>query len=754
MTERAKLAASGRYLASKNPARQVAGHAAKGATGASRLTGLTGAPGVTVNAATTFSDALDVPGAQVIGTTLTGPPEAAQIRNNLGIIQPIQGNSFVLLSTGVAGSTSPEPGLDLGAPGPADDVVTLRLDLQVPAGANRLSLQYNFLSAESPDFVGTIFNDTFSLQLVEPTGTRSFTIASVNSSLFFDASASRAAGTGFDLFTDDPSAVDTVFGVGLPDAGLTDFQSFDIDVTPGDLQVVLSIQDNGDGILDSAVLLDSIRFSALETVDPNPDLVIADGSLTASVGDLATRGLPVRGAVADGATDVLLRVNVPSPGNVTFSIDGATAPANGAVSTLGGNEQAISVTSRTVLVDGTSYAFAVYRAPPDFNRGGDEALTERTVQLRAAFAPDVGTGFDTAVDFKVTRPPVVMTHGLWSTTLDWLRFSFVTDPRYAITYAAHAYYCDDELRIAGHPNLSTLTCPLDITTDPDSTVLCEQQQANSLGTAIREALTNVRRLGIAATQVDLVAHGAGGIHARAHIHAPGYKNVTNLNQGDVNRLITVNTPHFGAVGADKIVAARTISTADTLQAFLCTARLRFSPIEAGEVDAITAANAPLQVTPVPSHALVGLGGNTLNRTTSLAKLAGRTSLYISVETKLRPFKFFPLPPNPPSPSEAFGALDHDLFADEVSQRGGLPASAVTTFAATTEVPNASNTDTYFDSDQFHSQQHPAISARVAELLNLPVGGPAFGEFQAAPSFAPTFAAAAKSNALAGGTESS
>jgi hypothetical protein len=724
LVERAKLAASGRYLASRR-----AGHEANSA-------------GLTANAATTFSDALDLPGDQVIGTTLTGPAEAAQIRANLGIIQPIQGASFVLLSTGIAGTATPEPGIDLGLPGAADDVVTLRLDLQVPVGANRLSLQYNFLSAESPDFVGTIFNDTFSLQLVEPAGTRAFTLASVNSSQFFDASDSRANDSGFDLFADDPAGVDTVFGVGLPDAGLTDFQSFDVEVTGGgNLQLVLAIQDNGDGILDSAVLLDSIRFSALELVDPNPDLVIADGGLTPDLDALVTGGQHVRGAIADGATDVLLRVNVPGPGSVTFSVEGATAPANGLVSTLAGNELQGAVTTRTVVVGGTSYALAVYRSPADFNRGGDEALIERTIQLRAAFVPDTGAGFDTLVDFQITRPPVVVVHGLWSTTLDWLKFPMVRDPRFAITYAPHAYYCDDELRVAGEQSLLSLSCPLDITTDADSTVLCEHQRANAIGTAVREALANTRRLGNAATQVDLVAHGAGGIHARAYINAPGYQNVTNLNRGDVNRLITLNTPHFGSEVADKIVAAREISTGAARDAFLCTARVRFSPSEPGEIDVLTRSNAALQRTAVPAHAVIGTGGNALDRSTSLAKLFNRSSLYISVETKLRPFKFFPLPPRPSSPSEAFGALDHDLFVNVVSQQGGLPEAAVSRFAATSILPDADNVDTYFESDQFHSLQDPEISTRVAELLDLAVGGPAFAEFPAAPAFAPGFAAA-------------
>src|SRR5882724_207639 len=79
LAERARLAASRRYLA---PKVQIA------------------AP----LAATAWSDALDIPSAYVVDTTLSGPSAAAQIRTGLGVIQPVRGGSFVLLSTGIAGA--------------------------------------------------------------------------------------------------------------------------------------------------------------------------------------------------------------------------------------------------------------------------------------------------------------------------------------------------------------------------------------------------------------------------------------------------------------------------------------------------------------------------------------------------------------------------------------------------------------------------------------------------------------------------
>jgi hypothetical protein len=209
-------------------------------------------PRVGPRLATTWGAALDLDPDQVVEATVIGPPEVAQMAgviNHLGVITPVRGNSFALLSTGFAfpapGSDvpppGPEPGSDVPPSGIENDAVTLSLKLKVPDGANQMSLQYNFLSAESPDFIGTAFNDTFSIQVIDDRlGTRELTVASVNSSEFFDVSDSRAKDSGYDIYTADPNGVDFVFTpTGLPDAGLTGFQSFHIDVTGGSTVQVL-----------------------------------------------------------------------------------------------------------------------------------------------------------------------------------------------------------------------------------------------------------------------------------------------------------------------------------------------------------------------------------------------------------------------------------------------------------------------------------------------------------------------------------
>ena len=123
-----------------------------------------------------WAAALDFPPELVISAAVTGQEVSATIfENGLGIIQPIRGTSFVGLSTGIPGAKEPdgpEPGTDFPPTDSANsaegDSVTLTLVIHVPPGANRMSLQYNFLSSEYPDFVnapGTGFNDTFSVKI-------------------------------------------------------------------------------------------------------------------------------------------------------------------------------------------------------------------------------------------------------------------------------------------------------------------------------------------------------------------------------------------------------------------------------------------------------------------------------------------------------------------------------------------------------------------------------------------------------------
>jgi hypothetical protein len=190
--------------------------------------------------AASLAEAIDVDPSILVDVAISGPSEASAVFKKLGVIQPRRGPTFALLSSGIAGTSEPQPGVDFTPVGTSGDKVILTLHLNLPAGVNRLSFIYNFLSVEFPEYQGSIFNDTFTATLTDSHGIREIARASVNGSSFFPVSASRAGGSGFDIFTES----------GSPDAGLTGFRLVTASVAGGGpVTLKFSIEDKGDGIL-------------------------------------------------------------------------------------------------------------------------------------------------------------------------------------------------------------------------------------------------------------------------------------------------------------------------------------------------------------------------------------------------------------------------------------------------------------------------------------------------------------------------
>jgi len=239
--------------------------------------------------ATQLVAAMDVPGAS--SPTLTGKPLQAAAFNGLGSLNPTHGSNMAWLSTGIAGAqtnkslqaTDPlgmpvvtQPGtnvfdqldpLDMGGGCAADsgsyDCASLQFSVTVPSGAHSLAFDFNFMSAEYPEFVGSNYNDQFLAKEESP----SFTFDNVSydaaghpiniNNVFFTETCQQLTGTGYDIFRQlDPSACD---------AGGTGMLTTVSPVAPGEtVTMTFTIYDKHDGWLDSAVMIDNFRF------DPQP----------------------------------------------------------------------------------------------------------------------------------------------------------------------------------------------------------------------------------------------------------------------------------------------------------------------------------------------------------------------------------------------------------------------------------------------------------------------------------------------------
>ncbi|HVO32115.1 MAG TPA: choice-of-anchor L domain-containing protein [bacterium] len=198
----------------------------------------------------------------------------------LGSLTPQVGSTFAWLSTGVAGAgtskaldptaLSTQIGNDMGGAGcsgvsNSHDCAMLKFTVHAPATAHSLAFNFDFMSSEYPEFVGSDFNDSFVVSMSSPSNNFANIVydnsnhpISINSVLFTQP-CTGLTGTGFDLN-----------GVGGCDAGGTGVLTTQAPVAPGeDITLTFEVYDMTDGIYDSAVMIDNFRFDAQPVATPN-----------------------------------------------------------------------------------------------------------------------------------------------------------------------------------------------------------------------------------------------------------------------------------------------------------------------------------------------------------------------------------------------------------------------------------------------------------------------------------------------------
>jgi hypothetical protein len=143
----------------------------------------------------------------------------------------------------------------------AFDITTLRIGVNVPAGANCLSLDYRFLSEEFPEFVGTNYNDAFIAELDTSTWTTSGSTISAPNDF-----ATHTGASGVNVNGVGPVAVSAAEASDTTYDAATGLVTTKTPITPGAHTVILSIFDQGDSAYDSAAFVDNLRFV---TEDPS-----------------------------------------------------------------------------------------------------------------------------------------------------------------------------------------------------------------------------------------------------------------------------------------------------------------------------------------------------------------------------------------------------------------------------------------------------------------------------------------------------
>ena len=175
------------------------------------------------------------------------------------------------------------PGCGMAQPAMVNDYTELVLKLKAPSNVNSFSFQFQFFSAEYPEYVCTQFNDEF-LVLQESTGefptptNIAFDMQknpiTVNNGLFTvckndnskpqtqhcKSPVTDIAGTGYEDMEGGIPGFPGLPGLG-PIGGSTGWLTTTAPVTPGE-EVTLHfiIFDEGDHILDSAALIDNFQW--------------------------------------------------------------------------------------------------------------------------------------------------------------------------------------------------------------------------------------------------------------------------------------------------------------------------------------------------------------------------------------------------------------------------------------------------------------------------------------------------------------
>ena len=417
-----------------------------------------------------------------------------------------------------------------------------------------------------------------------------------------------------------------------------------------------------------------LKVGTLDLLDPNPALM-SNGTVSSDPAVLNSgAGRLVDGLAADGVTRLVIKAEAEGPGPVEVSIrdeNGATAGV-GTLSTPGGSEALTTLPVSVVELGGRYWAFAILTAPADFVRdAADEPLAERPLVVSMTYpTSQCGTTAALSRNIKLRRPPVALLHGLWSDADTW-QWPLLADARFSV----HAQDYRGTHAAWFRRNVV---------------------QARA---AVASAVQRLRDQNFACTQADFFGHSMGGLLGRMYVaNSSGtYLRNDNFLQGDIHKLVTVNTPHRGSPLANVLVGA---DNQPTWAGWALNGLGK--PVNRGAVHDLRPDSPVLTALPaasVPAHVIVGKGGS------DILQAGLEATLPLAQQALLRTLRFFGL-----FPEDIFGpGLQHDLVVGRLSQEGGLG----------TDSPQTSVFE-FWDGLHMTVTGRPAVGARAVELLNAAV----------------------------------
>jgi hypothetical protein len=240
---------------------------------------------------------------------------------------PTAGSTYGIISTGNVAyaddpnndeGTSDDWGVTAPSIGPAvHDYQIAKIDLPAATTAC-LAFDFKFLSDEYPEYVDRGYNDAFVAQL----NNWAVTIDPSTQAVIAPGNFAGGAGDTISVDSGGPSAMTAPPAAGTTYDGATPILTARVPVTPGSTNsVFLTLFDQGDGVWDSAVFLDNLRYEAIDAAKCK--------SLSNDPYDGGTGVSPVPGTTTSLSGDLSqvlfpFSCNLP-PGPVACTVNGSAA---------------------------------------------------------------------------------------------------------------------------------------------------------------------------------------------------------------------------------------------------------------------------------------------------------------------------------------------------------------------------------------------------------------------------------------------
>ena len=661
---------------------------------------------------------------------------------------------MLMISTGDARADRPAPGTAFSDSETDFDRAWLEIELAPEPHASILYLSYNFLTAEGPAFAPGGFNDDLVIEVRDRQARRNLVALDARDPMLRPVSHADSMETGFALFSDDSSEFPASYGVGQPVAAMSGWRTAAVAIdADGPVAIRIELRDQGDSLMDSAVVIGQIATTAvfhpsLVEATRGPDCVTAeqwcdtlfppgalpgtaqefppricsafvDGvrSSSASLREPRTiRGITQPGVVADGATRRPLGfaiLNDDGPWHeAELSLPDMQVPEDGGWGQFGSFDRLPSVTVPVVQPGPRDWvAEAQYFAPENYWRPG---LTEldfgpsRPLVAQACFR-NTTTGQERcfnnrAFPFAIVRPQAVLMHGLWSDQTTW--------------EADESPFVQDDFPLLNLAEFATILG--DYSANDNNARSFEENRRRAQQPLRAACLSLLNQSSVFGARHDYIGHSMGGLLGRLYLEDAPFRTI--------NRLITMNAPHLGSPLANLLLQAR--DDTNFLIGELVTWGMEQldRPIDLGAIDDLAVGSdaiLAMQATPVPAHALIGVGGTQFADENLQDAPGEEGAIY-----RLVRFLFDPL--------QVFGSDQHDLVVSRPSQAGGIDATSQTVFQGLLSIHTLAPLNPEYADRLFcpaGSTSMQCTGALGEGLLNLDPSVAEFSEFPAPGSVA-------------------